>query len=319
MLVLFERTHLEHGNFALGEETVTATGYVAFGQTGKADAVKGYDLIADLLEDAAYDAVLAGVDLEAYVAAILVGELQCVGDNNLVIEGYAVTDGLFVLAFEIAVKNDGVDLLLTELRVCEFGCQIAVVGEQQHTGRIAVKTTNGVDALRASVLDDVHHRAALLGIVGGGDAVLGFVQKYIYLPLALNRLVMEHHLVRRQHLCAEAIDHLAVDCDDASLDEVVGFATAAEPCIGEVLVQTNRLRGILITLVVGNLLALRIDAAVVLGLSGMVVVSLLLQATAYRTLTALRTLCAKGRALHACAVGRYAGVVLFTCGIVAVR
>ena len=264
--MLFKGAHLEHRYFAFGEETIASAGYIAFGQTGKAYAVKGYNFVADFLEDATYNAVLTGVDLKTDVLAVFVGELQCVGDDHLVVELDAVTDRLLVLAFEVAVKNDGVDLLLAELRVSKFGCQIAVVSEQQHTCRIAVKATDGVDALRACVLDYIHYRAALLGIVGGCYGVLGFVQEDIYFPFALYRLVVEHHLVRRQHFCAEAVNDLAVDGYYAGLYEVVRLTSAAEPCVGKILVQTYWLRWIFIPLVVLYLFALRIDAAVAFGL-----------------------------------------------------
>ena len=265
--MLLESAHLEHRNLAFGEETVASARYIAFGQTGKAYAVEGYNFVSDLLEDAAYDAVLTGVDLKTDMLAVFVGELQCIGDDHLVVEHYAVTDRLFVFTFEVAVKNNRVDLFLAELRVCEFGSQVAVVGEQQHTCRIAVKTTNRVDALRTSVLDYIHYRAALLGIVGGCYGVLGLVQQNIYFPLALNGLMMEHHLVRGQHFGAEAVNDLAVDGYYTGLNEVVCFTTAAESCVGKILVQAYRLRGIFVALVVLYLFALRIDAAVAFGLS----------------------------------------------------
>lgn len=67
LVFLFEGTHAEHVNFLLGEEAPIAATEILLGETGKLHAVELNDTIAKALEDTAHDAVLAGMDLNAYL------------------------------------------------------------------------------------------------------------------------------------------------------------------------------------------------------------------------------------------------------------
>ena len=69
--------------------------------------------------------------------------------------------------------------------------QLAIVGEQEHTRRVAVETAHGIDALAAGTLHEVHHRLAVLRVVAGGDIVLGLVEQDIDLLLDADLLVVE--------------------------------------------------------------------------------------------------------------------------------
>ena len=298
-VILFESTHLEHGYFSLCEEAVTSARNVALGQSGETYAVECDDLVAHFLKY---------VNLQTDVLAVLVGELQSIGDDLFVVQSYTVADRYFVLLFQVAVKNYRVDFLLAELGVSQFGSEVAVVGEQKHACCVAVEASYGVDALGAGVLDNIHDCSALLGIVGRSDAVLGFVEEYIYFTLAFDRLVVEHYLVGRQHFSSEAVHDLSVDGHYASLDKVVRFASAAEAGVGEVLVQTDGFSRILVSLAVLHLLALGVHAAVVLWLRVSVVALLrpvaavCLAATGSTLVVASRALVAVGRTLYACSI-----------------
>ena len=101
-----------------------------------------------------------------------------------------------------------------------------------------------------------------------------------------------------QHFSSEAVHDLSVDCNHASLDEVVRFASAAEAGVGEVLVQTDGFSRILVSLAVLHLFALGVHAAVVLWLR-VSVVALLRPVAAVRLAATGSTLVVASRALVA--------------------
>ena len=65
---------------------------------------------------------------------------------------------------------------------------------------------------------------------------------------------MELHLIRTKHLGSQLGDNLAIDGDYTCLDELISLTTTADACISEELVQTNRLIGIEVLLLVLNAL-----------------------------------------------------------------
>ena len=95
---------------------------------------------------------------------------------------------------------------------------------------------------------------------------------------------MELHLVAAQHLGAQLSHHLTVYGDNASLDELVSFTTAANAGIGEELVQTDWLIGIIVLLLILNTL---LEA--VLGIRIVIATLLFLETTALGTVTTLLT------------------------------
>ena len=64
---LLKRTHAQHVDFLFGKEAPVATTEVLLGKSGKEHAVEFGNTIAKALEDAANDAVLAAVDLDAHL------------------------------------------------------------------------------------------------------------------------------------------------------------------------------------------------------------------------------------------------------------
>ena len=65
---------------------------------------------------------------------------------------------------------------------------------------------------------------------------------------------MEQHLVSAQYLGTQFGNNLAIDLNDACCDELVSLTTAADTCISEELVQTERLIGIVVLLLIFNTL-----------------------------------------------------------------
>ncbi len=156
-------------------------------------------MVAERLEDAAHDAVAARVDLDAGLVAVGLGGIaDGVGVDGAVLELDAVGDALHVILADIAVAPHVIDFFLHEFGVCELRGEVAVVGEQEHTGGVAVKATYGVDALVAGALHEVQHCEAAVGVIAGGDAVFGLVEQDVALALGCHDLlVVFHHVAVR--------------------------------------------------------------------------------------------------------------------------
>ena len=261
---LSELSHLQESHLFGSEEAIFAAGHFLLSQTGERHAVEAHYFVSHFLEDTTYHTILTRVDLEAYMTAIVLGKLECIRHHSLVIQHHAGTyDGLIHL-IQVVIKRHGIYLLLVELRMGQFGSQIAVVGEQEHTGGVTIQPTYRVDTLGAGITHDVDHRVALLGIVGGGDCVLGFVEQDIHLALTTNRLIVETDVVGGQHLGAKRRNGLTIYGDHSGLYKIIGLATAADAGIGQKLIQTDRLGRILHLLTIMLALALRIDCVVAL-------------------------------------------------------
>ena len=264
-LFLLKRSHLEHRYLFGCEEAPFAASDVLLGQPGEGNAVEVNHLVTHFLKHTAYDAVLSGVDLQADVMTVSLGELECIGDDTFVVKHHAGTQDRLINRVEVAVQRSGIDLFLAELRVRQLGCQITVVGQEQHTGSVAIETSHRIDTLGAGVTNNVDNGLALLGIIGSGDSVLGLVEQYIYLALAANGLVVEAHFIGRQDFCTERIGYLSVDGDNTGLDEIIGLTTAADTGVGKEFVQTNRFSRILMLLMISLLLAVGIESVVALN------------------------------------------------------
>ena len=191
------------------------------------------------------------MDLNAHLLLVLlVGILACVGLNLTVLQLDAVANLLQVVCGDVLVKIYVINLLLEELWVSELGCHVTIVGEKQYTCGVAVETTYGIDALTACVLHEIHHGLALLWVVACRNVVLRFVKKHIHLLLDAYRLVVELHLIGAQHLCSKFSYNLTIYGDYSCLYIFVSLSTAADTCIGKILVEANRLIWVVVLLLV---------------------------------------------------------------------
>jgi len=253
--VLLECSHAQHLHFLLCEEAPVAAAEVLLGESCELYAVELNDAVAEVFEDTTHDAVLAAVNLDAYLALVCVA---CVLDSVCmylaVLQLDALSNLLHVVSCYVLVEEYVVHLLLQELRVCELRSEVAVVGEQEHAGCVAVESAYGVDALRAHVLHEVHHGLTLLWVVACCHAVLWFVEQHVHLLLECYGLVVEFYLVCALDLGAELGHYLSVHTNHACLDELVCLTARADTCVGEELVQTKRFVRIVVLLLVFNAL-----------------------------------------------------------------
>ena len=259
---LIKIPHLEEGYLLWREETPFAATNVFLRQTGERHTIEVDDLIPYFLEDSAYDAVLTGVDLQTDMLTVAFRKLQGIGDDTLVVQYDTGANDRLIYLVQLLVKRDGIDLLLVKLRMGQFGCQVSVVGEQQHTRRVTVQTTYRIDTLGAGRTNDIDHRVTLLRVIGRGHRVLGFIKQDIDLAFPTNGLIMEAYVIRRKHLHAQTIRHLTIDRDHTGLDKIIGLTTGTYTGIGQVFIQTNRLRRIFVLLTIVLLFTFGIESVV---------------------------------------------------------
>ena len=208
-----------------------------------------------MFEDTAHDTVAAAMNLYAHLLLVHgIGIVDSIGMYLAILQHYALGNLTKVGSGNVLVAIYVVNLLLEILGMCQFGSQITVVGEQEHTSGAAVQTTYGIYALAASVLHQVHNGLAVLGIIAGGNIVLGLVQQQIDLLLHVDGLVVEHNLVATLHLGTEFGNNNAIHLYHTCLDESICLATAAYTGIGEIAVQTYGFVWIVVLLLVLYLL-----------------------------------------------------------------
>ena len=242
---------MQHSYLFGVEEAVFAASHVLLGQTGEGNAVEGYDFVAHFLKHTAHYAVLTRVDLQTDMLAILLRELQCIGDDTLVVKNHSGTKDSFIYLLQVAIQRSGVDLFLIEFGVRQFGSQVTIVGQQEHTCCVAVEATYRIDTLGTSVANDINYRVALLRIVGCSNGIFRLIEQDIHLMLAANGLVVETHLIGRQHFGTQRISHHAVDGNHTGLDKIIGLTTRADACVSQEFIQTNRFRRVFVLAVVG--------------------------------------------------------------------
>ena len=194
-----------------------------------------------MFEDAAHDAIAAGMQLDAdFLLALVAFHVgDGVGGDGAVVKLNALSDAEHVILGQGLVQNDVVKLRDFAARMGQLLGQVAVVGEQQQPRGLLVEAAYRIDALGAGVLDEFHHGVALVGVVSRGDKAFGLVEQDVAQLLAVERLAAIHHLVLGLHFVAHRGDDFVVHHDAASLDEVVGLAARADATVGQILVQAD--------------------------------------------------------------------------------
>ena len=122
-------------------------------------------------------------------------------------------------------------------RVGEFLGEVAVVGEEQQTGGVAVEAADRIYAFLAGVAHEFHNVGTAPLVIRGGDVILWFVEQYVNGLFALQHLVSVAHLIGGHHFVTHFGDNLAVDGDGAGGDEHIGFAARADASVGDVFVE----------------------------------------------------------------------------------
>ena len=260
----FERTHTQEVDLLLSEIAPAAAREILLCQTGEIDAVEFRDTISEMLENAAYDTIASRVDLYTGLIAGVGHIADGVGVDFTVVELDSVGDALHILLGDFLIGPDVIDFLLDEFGVGEFGGEVAVICEQEHTGGVAVKTTYGIDALAAGILDKIEHGQTSVGVIRGGDAILRFVEEDVALALGSHHLIVEFHDILGCDFDTEFGDDVAVDLHLTARDEFISLAAGADTGVSHKFVEANLHVGIDSLHLIFNLSGARNESAVLL-------------------------------------------------------
>ncbi len=205
-------------------------------------AVELDDIVAEALEHTAYDAVASGVYDDADLCAVAAVDIaDLVGVDGAVFEFNTLDELVEILFGDGFVEEYVVNLADLVLGVHELLGHVAIVGEEEDAGGVAVETPYGVDALLACVGYDVHDGSASFGVVGCGDAILGLIEEDVDLLFGfeLFAVVLDVGIGRNGY--AHLGHYLSVDLNLAGLDEFVGLTAAAYATHGDEAVEAQGL------------------------------------------------------------------------------
>ena len=124
------------------------------------------------------------------VLVVVVDVTNCICVDWSVLKFDAVGKLLHIVFSDVLVGPHLIDFFLHIFRVSQLRSQVAVVCEQKHASSVAVKASYRIDALLASVLDDVHHRETSVWIVACSDTVFRLVEQDIAFVFERNHLVV---------------------------------------------------------------------------------------------------------------------------------
>ena len=113
-----------------------------------------------------------------------------------ILELNTLSDALHILHGYGLIQPCVIDLLLHERGVRELTGQITVIRDEDDSRSIAVKTTDRIDTLFASTLDEIHHRTTAFGVVARGYTVLRLIKKDIDLALSRDAHTLIYDLVK---------------------------------------------------------------------------------------------------------------------------
>jgi len=122
---------LQHPHLFLRQWPPHPTGEVLLGEAGIVGSVELDDFVAEMLEDATDETVLAGVNFNLHFALReAFNKMEAVGLDRAVFKGDAFADLLHVLEGKILVKGDEIYLRHFIAWMREFFGEFAVIGEQ---------------------------------------------------------------------------------------------------------------------------------------------------------------------------------------------
>ena len=186
----------------------------------------------------------------------------------------------------------------------QFRGQVAVVGEQQYAGGVAVEAAYGIDAFGAGIAHDVHDVEAALGVVRGRYAIFGLVEQHIDFVLGQHHFVVVGDDIVAGDFRSQFGHHFAVDFDFALLYELIGFSARAHARVGQELVETYRFVGVDHALVIDDatgydhsllaVVASAVGAALVAAIGLVVASAAVVESLTVASLLAERTVLAHG-------------------------
>ena len=166
------------------------------------------------------------MDLDTYlVLVLLVSISDGIGMDWTILKLNTCSDLSKIGLNDILVKPNMIDLLLHILRMGKLRGKITIVGKEEHTCSVAVKTAYWIDTLLACIVYKVKHGLTALRIVACGHCILWLIEKHIDLTLKAYRLIVEEDSILASYLGAKFGYNLAIDLDAAIGNVLIGLTT----------------------------------------------------------------------------------------------
>ena len=192
-----------------------------------------------MLENTTNNTVTTRVNLDTNLLLTLVHVANLVGLNKAVFECNTLNDLLHISLGKRLIQSHLIDLALLVRGVGQRLGQIAVVGQKQHTQRVLIQTTYGVDTLGTSTLDDVHHRLGSVLVLNRRNKTLRLVQQDVDLLLAHHTALINAYLVGRQHLRTHLGNHNAIDRNLTIGNQIISLTARAQTRLSDITIQAN--------------------------------------------------------------------------------
>ena len=139
----------------------------------------------------------------------------------------------------ILVGINMIDFLLQEFWMSQLGSQITVVGQKKNTGRIAVQSSNRINAFATRAAYQIHNGLAVLRVVACRYVILWLIQQYIDFLFNVDRLVVEFDFIGTFYLGSQFCNHFTIYANHTGCDELICFTTRADSGIGQEFVQAD--------------------------------------------------------------------------------
>ena len=192
-----------------------------------------------MLENTAHNTVATRMDLNTDLLLAFAYIADLIGLNKAIFESDTLNDLLHIGFGKCLIQSYLIDLSFLIRRVGQSLCQIAIVGKQQHSQRVLIQSTYGIDALRAGTLHDIHNCLRCMVILNSCNKALRLIHQDIDLLLAYNTAIINAHLIGRLNLRTHLGNNNTIDRNLAVGNQFVSLTTRTKTRLCNIAIQAN--------------------------------------------------------------------------------
>ena len=230
---------LERSNLLRGERTPLAQRQIAEEQIALADADQPLDLIAKQVSDIT-DLTLTALTQHNPKPRSLVCRLKQINPGRgcrLTTQKHTLTPLAHCLRVERLIEEGAIFLLHLVARVGELMGHLAIIGEEQQSLTINIKSAHGVDA--GGNIHEIDDRRATLGVINRRDNADRLMEHQIGARRRLtDRLTINlNHVVIEIHPSTGLLNHTAIHRHTTGSNHAITVATRRDTRASEYLLQ----------------------------------------------------------------------------------
>jgi hypothetical protein len=214
-------------------------------ERAEAHTAQALDRDADFIHHPAYQVIdpLTNDDFDDEPFSRFAGDANLFRDDPLALDRDPVTKALEGGVGRSHQSEDVILLVEAVARMHDAIRDVAIVGQEQQALGVAVEPADGIDPLGNR--HQIHYRAAVALILGGGDVAARFVEQDVAWPLRLEQLAVDaNSRASRIGLGAELGHDGAVDADAAGANQLFGGTARTDASRGEDSLQPFHGRGV---------------------------------------------------------------------------